>query len=187
MKHSGTVRLETARLLLRRFCVEDAESMYRHWASDDEVTRYLTWPSHQSAADTAGYLAFVETEYDKPTTYNWGIVLKETGELIGNISATVENEAVSSLEMGWSLCRRYWGQGMMPEAAAEVFRFLFDEVEANRLVARHDVDNPKSGRVMQKLGMVFEGVQRQAGKNNRGVVDVAAYALLKEDFDQARG
>lgn len=48
MKHNGTQRLDTERLVLRRFVNEDAEAMYKNWAADEEVTKYLTWPTHSS-------------------------------------------------------------------------------------------------------------------------------------------
>jgi len=60
-------------------------------------------------------------------------------------------------------------------------RYLFEEVGMNRIEAAHDVHNPASGRVMQKAGMVFEGIHRQASKNNTGVCDIAIYAILAKD------
>ncbi len=73
----------------------------------------------------------------------------------------------------------------MPEAAGRVLRFLFEEVGANRVSARHDANNPKSGRVMQKLGMRREDTLRSAVRNNRGIVDVAVYALLRGEYPAA--
>lgn len=85
-------------------------------------------------------------------------------------------------ELGWVLGRALWGRGIIPEAAEEVMRFLFDEVGFSRIYAEYDTENVKSGRVMQKIGMAYEGVLREARKNNRGVVDVAVYGLAKENF-----
>ena len=56
MKHLGTKTIETRRLVLRRFTLSDAEPMYRNWASDPEVTRYLLWPAHESEEETKGIL-----------------------------------------------------------------------------------------------------------------------------------
>ena len=85
------------------------------------------------------------------------------------------------MELGWVIGRAYWGNGYMPEAAMKVLEVLFDEVGANCVYAGHDVNNPKSGRVMQKIGMKFEGVLRQFGKNNQGIVDVARYSIVKSE------
>lgn len=181
MEHKGTVRLETERLLLRRFTPEDAPSVYRNWACDEEVTKYLTWPAHSSVTQSEGYMEFCIRGYEDPAFYQWGIVLKETGELIGNISVVNCREDIASFELGWALGRSFWGRGIMPEAAAEVMRFLFDEVGANRVFAEHDAKNRKSGRVMEKIGMKYEGLLRQSGKNNRGIVDMSVYGLTAED------
>ena len=83
--------------------------------------------------------------------------------------------------MGYCMGQKWWGQGIMPEALGEVMAFLFDEVELNRVAACHDSNNPKSGRVMEKAGMKYEGVWRMAGKNNQGICDEVWHAALKDD------
>lgn len=181
MRHLGTVRLQTERLILRRFTVEDAPAVYANWASDPEVTRYLTWPVHASAEVTGQLMALWTGEYEAPGTYNWALELKSTGELIGSLAVVRVNEAIGEAELGYCMGRRWWGRGLMPEAVREALRFLFDEVGFNRVCAGHDVENAKSGRVMQKAGMRFEGVHRQAGRNNRGIVDCAIFGMLKSD------
>jgi len=181
MKHLGTVTLETPRLILRRMYREDAPAVFENWASDDCVTAFLTWPTHQSVKDSEGYMCFLEELYPSPDSYQWGIVLKDGGKLIGNISVVHLDEKIESAELGWVLGRSYWGQGIMPEAAKAVRDFLFDEVGVHRVAARHDVRNQKSGRVMQKIGMQYEGTLRAAGKNNQGICDISCYSILKED------
>jgi len=84
MNHKGTVALETKRLILRQFTIDDAEAMFRNWASDAEVTKYLTWPTH---ADISVSKAVIESWiplYEKLGHYSWAIVLKENNEPIGN-------------------------------------------------------------------------------------------------------
>lgn len=78
--------------------------------------------------------------------------------------------------------RRYWGNGYTAEAAKAVIAFLFDEVGANRIAARHDTNNPNSGKVMQKAGMKYEGTLRQCDRNNQGLVDCSVYAILKSEY-----
>ena len=185
MKKIGTRRLETSRLILRRFTVADAEDMYRNWASDPEVTRYLTWPCHPSPEATAALLEDWAARYEDGGYFSWAIQRKEGGGVIGSIAAVRLDEAVNSAEIGYCLSRAFWGQGLMPEALRAVMDYLFNEAEINRLSAYHDVRNPKSGRVMQKAGMKYEGTLRQAGKNNQGICDLACYAALRSDFRTA--
>lgn len=72
MKHIGTKNIETERLILRRFTLDDADAMYRNWASDDEVTKYLTWPAHSSVDITKMVLADWVESYKNDDNYNWG-------------------------------------------------------------------------------------------------------------------
>ncbi len=181
LRHKGTARLETARLILRRYTVGDAPAMYRNWCSDPEVTRFLTWPVHGSADVTRGLLEAWVKEYDRPDYYNWVLELKDTGEIVGSCSVVRIDESIDELELGYCMGRAWWGRGYMPEAAGAIVDYLFDEVGANRIAADHDVENPKSGRVMRKIGMSFEGVRRQGFRNNRGICDVACYSIIASD------
>lgn len=182
LNHKGTVTIETERLILRRFAMEDAEAMYRNWASDDEVSKHLTWPTHTSVEISKMVLTDWTSHYPEPDFYNWAIVLKENGpEPIGNISVVGINKKVDAATMGYCMSRTHWGKGIMAEALTAVTAFLFDEVGFNRIEADHDPNNPASGRVMEKSGMRYEGTHRQAGRSNQGIIDVSRWAILKSD------
>lgn len=181
MTHKGTKELTTDRLILRRFSMEDAQAMYENWASDPEVTRFLTWPTHSSVEVTKMVLSGWVDNYAKDDFYNWAIELKETGTVIGNISVVKLREDTECATVGYCMGRAWWGRGIMPEALGEVIAFLFDEVGANRIEACHDANNPKSGRVMAKAGMKFEGILRQAGHNNVGIVDEVWHSVLRDE------
>ena len=182
LNHKGTVTIETDRLILRRFAMEDAEAMFRRWASDDEVTKHLTWPTHSSVEISKMVLTDWTSHYPEPDFYNWAIVLKENGpEPIGNISVVGIDNKVDAATMGYCMSRAHWGKGVMTEALTAVIDFFFDEVGFNRIDADHAVDNPASGRVMEKSGMLHEGILRQAGRSNQGIIDVSRWAILKSD------
>lgn len=187
LNHQGTIKIETDRLILRRFKIEDADVMYRNWASDDEVTKYLTWPTHANVNVTRMVLEDWIQKYNNPDFYNWAIELKQIGELIGNLSVVKHEEKTGSATIGWCMGKRWWGQRIMPEAARAVLQFLFEEVGFNRIAAKHDKENAKSGRVMQKIGMIREGTLRASGKNNQGIVDEVYYSILKDDYEANQG
>ena len=184
MQELGTKRLETKRLILRRFSPDDAEDMYRNWASDPEVTRFLTWPCHASPETTRVLLEQWDKRYEDGRVFNWAIESKEVRQVIGSIAVGKINEEIGSVEIGYCLSRMYWGQGIMPETLIAVMGFLFNDVGINRISAYHDVRNPKSGRVMEKAGMQYEGTLRQAKKNNLGICDVAVYAALRSEWNK---
>lgn len=179
--HQGTITLETRRLLLRRALPEDAQPMFDNWASDPEVTKYLTWPPHSSPEVTAQVLGSWIAEYEKQDFYQWMIVLKELGQPIGSISVVEQNESAQWAEIGYCMGKPWWGQGIMTEALTVVMDYLFDQVGMNRLQAQHDPNNPASGTVMKKCGMKHEGTLRQYGRNNQGICDICIYSQLKEE------
>lgn len=181
MLHMGTKTLQTQRLCLRPFMENDAQDMFENWAGDEEVTKYLTWPTHKDVSQTRKWLAFRQEQYADPKYYGWCVVLRQTGRAVGDISVVRMKEEIAEAELGWVLSRALWGEGLMPEAGRAVIDFLLDEVGFNRVCARHDARNPKSGRAMIKCGMRYEGTLRQSDRNNSGLCDTACYAILRCD------
>jgi RimJ/RimL family protein N-acetyltransferase len=155
--------------------------MYENWANDPEVTKFLTWAPHTGVEMTRALLTDWVSRYEDGGYFNWVMVLKENGRAIGNISVVKLKENTDSADMGYCMSKAYWGQGLMPEALKAVMNFLFDEVGLNRIAACHDVNNPKSGRVMEKAGMKQEGLFRAAGRNNQGICDEIWRAMLRSD------
>lgn len=182
MKHCGTQRLETNRLILRRYRIEDTGAMYRNWASDAEVTRFLTWPAHPGQEVTRRVLEDWVNRYASEEYYHWAIVLKNNGEEpVGDIAVVDMKENVSMAHVGYCIGRDWWHKGITSEALKAVMDFLFDVVDVQRIEARHDPENPHSGMVMQKCGMKYEGTLRSSDWNNQGIRDACYYALLKAE------
>ena len=185
LNHTGTVELETARLILRQTSITDAAQMFKNWASDPEVTKYLMWQPHADIEVTKSILASWDKENAKMNYYHWGMVLKENQEIIGTVGTLGIDETNRSTELGYCMSRALWGNGYMTEAVAAIIEHLFNTVGLNRITARHDPDNIGSGFVMRKCGMVFEGIQRQAHYcEQRGFYDLASYAIIRSDFDK---
>ena len=182
--HRGTQTVETRRLILRKAVREDAEPMFRNWASDPEVTKFLTWPPHESIAVTQKVLEGWLAEYEKEDYYQWMIVLKALGEPIGSISVVRQNDRVEAAEIGYCIGREWWHRGIMTEALTAVTAYLFKTVGMNRVAARHDPRNPHSGGVMRKCGMQYEGTNRACDRNNQGICDAAQYAMLRDDWEK---
>ncbi|ABX42466.1 GNAT family N-acetyltransferase [Lachnoclostridium phytofermentans] len=182
MKNLGTVTIETKRLLLRPFRIEDANAMYTNWASDDDVTKYLMWPSHKSEEVSKEYIEYLIKNYENEEVYCWGIELKELHQLIGSISVVQQNPEIESAQIGYCIGKPWWKLGITTEAFRAIIQFLMDEVGINRIEARHDIKNISSGKVMEHCGLKLEGIHRQSDKNNQGICDAAWYALLREDY-----
>lgn len=180
LKHKGTVTLETERILLRKFQLTDAEDMFKNWGSDDEVTKYLSWPTHKSLDTTKALMAHWCNGYSQDNFYQWAIVLKDIDEVIGSVSLMSPNDNLMSSSLGYCVGKAFWGKGLVTELTKEILRFGLEEVNFQRIEARHHLDNPASGRVMEKCGMKYEGTLRNITLNNKGdLVDCKYYSVIK--------
>ena len=182
LNHKGTEKLETKRLILRKFRMEDYLAMYNNWACEDIVTKFLTWPTHSNPEVTKSVLTDWINNYSRKDFYNWAIELKSEKTIIGNISVVNYRDETMSAILGYCMGSKWWGNGIMPESASAVLKYLFEEVGFNRIAAEHDKNNPKSGRVMQKIGMKYEGTLRKAGFCNQGIIDEVWYSILKDEW-----
>lgn len=182
MIHKGTVMLDSERLILRRFVASDAEAMFRNWASDAAVTKYLTWPPHSDISVSKAVIDSWMKLYENANHYSWAIVLKDIGEPIGSIAAVERRDDIKMVHIGYCIGQKWWRCGYTSEALAELIRFFFEDVGVNRIESRHDPRNPNSGKVMLKCGLKYEGTMRQDDINNQGFYDSVRYAILATDY-----
>lgn len=180
--HKGTLDIETDRLILRRFVESDADDMFNNWANDDDVTRYLTWPTHKDIDVSKIVISDWVEGYKNDEFYQWAIMLKENEKVIGSISVVELSNTNEHCDIGYCIGKAYWNKGMTTEALKAIILFLFNEIGFERVQALHYTENVASGEVMKKAGMTYEGRRRKFHKNLDGVfVDCDAYAILKED------
>ena len=172
--------LETKRLLLRPMRLSDAKDLF-DYASDPQVSRHVLWETHQSIAQSRAMLRGALWQYRRGMPSSFAIALKESGRMIGTIGFMWVNTDHLSAEVGYSLSRAYWNQGLMTEALRRIIEYGFEELKLNRIEAQHETDNPASGRVMAHVGMRYEGTLRQRVKNKGRFADVALYAILRTD------
>lgn len=182
MNHLGTVILESERLILRRCKVTDTKDMYNNWANSDKVTKFLTWPTHESIEITKSIIDLWISKYRELETYQWCIEWKKNQQVIGSISVVHMDENIDEFEIGYCIGESYWNMGITTEAFREVIKFLFEVVQCNRITAKHDVNNPNSGKVMKKAGLEYEGTMKAAGKNIMGICDLVVYGITKEMY-----
>lgn len=144
-----TVTLETNRLILRPFELTDANQMFNNWAKDNDVTKYMTWNAHESIETTNMILNNWIKEYEKPERLNFGIVLKETNELIGGIDVCGYIDGIPVI--GYVLSKKYWNNGYMTESLKEVINYLIS-LGYKKIKIDAVVENIASNKVIQKCG-----------------------------------
>ena len=177
--------LNTERLVLREMRVGDCFDMF-DYAKRQEVTKYLTWSSHPNVEYTKAYLKNLKSHYKMGMFYDWAIILKDENKMIGTCGFTHFNLPSNSAEIGYVINPDFRGKGIAAEAATRVIEFGFDYLGLNRIEARYMIGNDASRRVMEKLGMSFEGVAREAICVNGVYKDVGNCAVLKKEFEKAK-
>ncbi|HBE80669.1 MAG TPA: GNAT family N-acetyltransferase [Firmicutes bacterium] len=176
----GTPQLKTDRLILRKITPADAGDIFEY-ASDEEVSRYVIWDTHKTIEDSREFIRLTLERYERDEAGDWGIVWRENGKLIGTAGFGWHDMNNRRAEIGYVLARPYWGQGIMPEAARRIVQFGFEEMGLNRVECCHFLPNEKSGRVMQKVGMSFEGIARERILAKDRFWDIKQYAILRSD------
>ena len=150
--------IETERLVLRKPRMDDAPVIFKSYAQDLEVTRYLVWKPHRDAQETAQFLSVCEELWRARKDFAYAITVKENDTLIGMFGLHPMNLKV---EAGYALARLYWGKGYMTEVLRAVIDWAFTQPDIFRVQAICDVENNASARVMEKAGMTREGLLRR--------------------------
>lgn len=148
--------LETERLILRPLAVTDAEEIYTNWTSDPEVARFMTWSTHPNVEVTKTWLADVEAETDSDTAYEWGFVRKSDNKLIGS-GGFYYKEACDCFSLGYNIMKDCWHQGYTTEATSAMIGFGIETLKIKKFRACHAIENPYSGKVMEKVGFHYVG------------------------------
>ena len=115
------VTLKTERLVLRPFEVTDANSMFDTWASDPEVTKYVTWDAHKDVNVSKQIVNLWVSQYIKEERINFAITLKENNQLIGGIDVVGYLDGTPVI--GYVIGQNYWNKGYVTEACKEVIKF----------------------------------------------------------------
>ena len=174
-------QLETDRLILRKMLVSDAADMYEY-ARRPDVTKFLTWNPHPNQTYTRNYLEYVATKYATGNFYDWAVIEKVSGHMIGTCGFTRFDFQSNGAELGYVINPDYRGQGYAPEAAEAVMKFAFDELGVVRLEANYMEGNLASRRVMEKLGMTYEGMRRRSMLVRNQYKNICVCSILIDEY-----
>ena len=178
----NTKELETERLILRKFKIEDAEGVFKNWATDPNTNKFLSWPLHKDVEETKGVVRKWISEYETGG-YNWIVEVKETHEVIGNIAEQGKSNRHKTISLGYCYGSKFWNKGYATEALRRVIEYLLNEQDFYLVEANHRSSNPASGRVMQKAGMKYDGTLRDRRINPDGTrADMLYYSIEKEEL-----
>lgn len=146
----STPTLTTERLILRKFTENDVEALYKIY-SDEEVNKFLPWFPLTTVKDArVFYKKQFESKYNQQCSYNYAICLKEDNYPIGYVNVGTND----CYDFGYGLCKEFWHKGIVTEAGKAVIKQLAKD-GIPYITATHDVNNPRSGEVMKRLGMTY--------------------------------
>ncbi|MCL2386428.1 MAG: GNAT family N-acetyltransferase [Defluviitaleaceae bacterium] len=165
--------LESERLILRKIREEDAAGLLE-WASDPETVKWLTWGGLSTLEEAHGTIL----NYYLTLPCFFAIEHKKDRKYIGNIDLRLIPEH-DKTGTGYVINRKYWGKGYMSEALRTIISFAFETLELNRVESHHYTANPASGRVMEKAGMIKEGIAIQSEKVKGIIHDCVLYGIVR--------
>jgi ribosomal-protein-alanine N-acetyltransferase len=179
LDHPPTI--ETDRLLLRPLTMADEEAVYSY-GRDPEVTKYMSFETHNSIEDSRTFLRLVATQYANHEPSSLGIIFKEKNLLIGSIGYLNWSNDHKRIEIGYVLLRDYWNKGIISEAVKALVDYLFDKSDLVRIEARCLKENTASARVMEKIGMQCEGILRKQLFAKGEYHDMKIYSILRDEW-----
>ena len=178
----NTKTLETERLILRKFTIEDAEGMFNNWATDSETNKFLSWPLHSNVDETKSVISKWISNYESGS-YNWIVETKDTHEVIGSICEEGKSVKHKTISLGYCYGSKYWNKGYASEVLRRVIEYLLTEQDFYLVEANHRSSNPASGRVMEKAGMKYDGTLRERRINPDGTrADMIYYSITKNEL-----
>ena len=177
MIHLGTKVLESSRLRLRRFEEKDAYEIYEGFINQEGFLYYAN-KEKRTLEEEKESLKGIDEKYGNNEYYNWLITLKDTSKIIGAINLNVDNFN-ESFEFNYAIDDRYKSNGYMTEALTLVKDFIINEVKANRFYGGCEINNIASKRVMEKCGLVYEGVIRNHLKLRDGYHDLLSFSFIR--------
>ena len=151
--------IETDRLFLRQLRLEDVSEYYERLFGDGDVSRYMLFDPHQDISESLASLQRKLDRYEQGRFYCWGVTRKEEDSLIGIVELLRFDEKTDTCSFAYMLGCDYWNQGYGTELLKAVFRFAFEELEVQRIVADHMTKNAASGAAMRKAGMKHIGTE----------------------------
>lgn len=174
-------RLETERLHLIEVEEQHIDKIYDIFSRED-VTRFYGMTPFQEKEQALKMVQSFSSNYEQKRGIRWGIVLKDTGELVGTVGLNNLQAWGKRTEIGYDLHPYHWKKGIASEAIKEVINYSFGELELYRIAAITFPENEASFKILLKLGFQKEGLLRgyiyQAGKSH----DALIFSLIKSDW-----
>ena len=176
----------THRLILRSFALDDVPGLQR-WAGEKELTSTTSDSEIPQPGREDQWIRLRQDRFASGESIDFAIVHRKERSVIGAIGLGVEYKKEKEImQLGFWIGKPYWNQGYCTEAAEAVLQYGFDVMGLHRIFSGHFASNPASGRVLQKIGMKYEGTLRESYNKLGKFEDVVRYGLLRTDYTGSR-
>lgn len=165
-------KIETERVYLTKFKLSDAKRVAKI-CNDENLTRYLPLPYPYTLEMAKEWISSQKTDLKH---LDYAVISKETNQLIGSISLSDKGDGCK--ELGYWLAPECHGKGIMTETAQCLISYAFEKLGVHKIIAKHYIENPASGKVMQKCGMNVVGILKKHALKNNIWHDVCLYEII---------
>ncbi len=182
LNHIGTQRIETERLLLRRFEYSDGDAMLRHWAADEKIQSLYSEPVYSTPDEVRGLLDKYIGAYEKDDYYRWAVIEKNSGECIGQIAYFLVDSKNHFAEIEYCIGSRFQCRGYATEATRAVVAYGFEKINLHKVQICTKTINAPSRRVIEKCGFTFEGTLRDFFYMDGAYVGRHYFSMLRSEY-----
>lgn len=173
--------LETRRLILRKILPQDEDDMYEY-SRDPETSKYLLWEPHASRSYTRAHIRYLQDAYNRASFFDWALIEKESGKMIGTCGFTEIYEREKRAEVGYVIAPQFHRMGFAPEALERVMEYGYNTLGLIKLSGRFMEDNEASRKILERFGFSDDTTKSESiykrGKKQR----ILTYSLTKEEY-----
>lgn len=173
--------LETNRLVLRKFDINDAQDLYEY-CKDPEVTKQLNFDSYQNIENAQDRIDYLRMKYSQDKLLCWAIVEKRSDKVIGSIDLFHISDNDKQAEVGYVINRTYWNNGYATEALKKVIDYGFSNLELSKICGYCCINNIGSQTVMENAGMIFESIVENEIKIKEKLYDAKKYCITDKQY-----
>lgn len=186
MKNVGTLKIESERLILRRFERSDGSDMLKYWVSDERVQPAYGEPAYTTESEVDGLLGKYISAYESGNCFRWAIIEKKSKICIGQIAFFLVDARNNFAEIEYCIGVDFQRQGYAPEATKAVLKFGFETAELHKIQICCRSNNFPSKKVIEKCGFVYEGALRDYFYINGEYFDRLYYSILRDEFEEVK-
>lgn len=183
IRHSGTLTIETDRLVLRRFNYDDSAAMLKFWVADKKIQSMYSEPTYSTQEAVNELLNKYIESYKSAHYYRWAIISKDNKECIGQIAYSLVDDKNHFAEIEYCIGTQFQCKGLATEATRAIIKFGFKDMNLHKVQICHKSINVPSKRVIEKCGFTYEGTLRDYFYMDEKYVDRLFYSILKSEYD----